>query len=111
GDSNNYLRNIIREISNDESKWQRFNTSINSIYPNTSVDVIFDMDASEYIMVNVSNGALALPIDSVGTGLLQVIQVFAYIEYFNPKLILLDEPDAHIHPTKQRLLALEIAMR
>lgn len=49
------------------------------------------------------------PLDTVGTGLLQVIQIFAYIEYFDPKIILLDEPDAHIHPTKQRLLAEELA--
>src|SRR5690606_23260210 len=98
-------------ISNNEEKWYRFNSSINSIYPNTEVGVQFEKDESEYIIVNVKSGELALPIDSVGTGLLQVIQVFAYIEYFDPKLILLDEPDAHIHPTKQKLLALEMAKR
>ena len=54
---------------------------------------------------------ITFPLDTVGTGLLQVIQIFAYIEYFDPKIILLDEPDAHIHPTKQRLLAEELAKK
>lgn len=49
----------------------------------------------------ISNG-IKLPLDSIGTGLLQVIQIFAYIEYFSPKIVLLDEPDSHIHPTKQK---------
>jgi hypothetical protein len=40
-----------------------------------------------------------------------VIQIFAYIEYFNSRIILLDEPDSHIHPTKQKLLADELARR
>jgi AAA15 family ATPase/GTPase len=57
----------------------------------------------------VATEKITFPLDTVGTGLLQVIQIFAYIEYFDPKIILLDEPDAHIHPTKQRLLAKELA--
>jgi energy-coupling factor transporter ATP-binding protein EcfA2 len=44
---------------------------------------------------------------------LQVIQIFAYIVYFRPKLVLIDEPDAHLHPDKQERLieALERAAR
>ncbi len=41
----------------------------------------------------------------VGTGLLQAIQLIAYVTMFEPKLLLLDEPDAHLHPSNQRLLA------
>src|SRR5207245_327678 len=52
-----------------------------------------------------------LPLDSIGTGLLQTIQIFAYIEYFNPRIILLDEPDSHLHPTKQKHLANELLRR
>jgi energy-coupling factor transporter ATP-binding protein EcfA2 len=35
----------------------------------------------------------------------------AYIEYFAPNIILLDEPDSHIHPTKQKSLALELVAK
>lgn len=111
GDSNNYLRNILYSISKDDVKWNSFKDSVNSIY--NSIDVIakFDEHKSEYIQVYVIDNELELPLDSVGTGLLQVIQIFAYIEYFNSRIILLDEPDSHIHPTKQKLLANELARR
>lgn len=111
GDSNNYLRNILLSISKDNEKWQRFIASINDIYPDTNIRVVFNENSSEFIEVRVVNENIILPIDSVGTGLLQAIQVFAYIEYFNPVLILLDEPDAHIHPTKQKTLARQLLKR
>jgi AAA15 family ATPase/GTPase len=111
GDSNNYLRNILLSISNDNNKWQRFIDSINAIYIDTDVKVYFNPESSEFIDVKVINEDMTLPIDSIGTGLLQAIQVFAYIEYFDPVLILLDEPDAHIHPTKQRMLANQLYNR
>ncbi|WP_341304933.1 AAA family ATPase [Pseudomonas sp. TMP25] len=99
GDSNNYLRNILLTISKDEGKWVSFKKSVNSIYFGIDFVVEFDEHNSEYIYVNVNSNGLTLPLDSVGTGLLQVIQIFAYIEYFDPTVILLDEPDSHIHPT------------
>lgn len=111
GDSNNYFRNILWHIFKDKIKWNRFITSISNVYGPTIIKPKFDEDTSEFISVEVVNGGFSLPIDSVGTGLLQAIQVFAYIEYFNPRLILLDEPDAHIHPTKQKLLANELFKR
>lgn len=87
--------------------------SIRFIYANELIDLIvdFDPDKSEFINVYVKFFEHQVPLDAVGTGMLQVIQIFAYIEYFSPKLILLDEPDAHLHPTKQRRLALEIQKR
>lgn len=111
GDSNNFLRNILYAISQDILKWESFQGSVNKIYNDIDVRVGFDHNKSEFISVYVFNGGIELPLDSVGTGLLQVIQVFAYIEYFTPRLILLDEPDSHIHPTKQKLLANELASR
>lgn len=111
GDSNNYLRNILYTISKDKIKWESFQKSVGRIYKEVSVNTKFDEHKSEYIYVYVKDGTNELPLDSVGTGLLQVIQIFAYIEYFDPRIILLDEPDSHIHPTKQRLLANELAQR
>ncbi|MBW4888323.1 ATP-binding protein [Mucilaginibacter sp. HMF5004] len=111
GDSNSYLRNIIYRISEDKSKWERFHTSINRIYPDIVVEAFFDENVSEFINITVKTKNIVLPIDSVGTGVLQTIQIFAYLEYFTPKILLLDEPDSHIHPTKQHLLAKELSDR
>jgi predicted ATPase len=111
GDSNNYLRNILYAISKNDEQWNSFKQSVNSIYTNIDVVAKFDENKSEYISVTIIADNLELPLDSVGTGLLQVIQIFAYIAYFNPKVILLDEPDSHIHPTKQKMLARELARK
>ena len=111
GDSNNYLRNILHSIHKDHAKWASFKKSVNTIYPNLDLTVYFDENVSEFIQVFISDDGLELPLDSIGTGLLQVIQIFAYIEYFNPRIILLDEPDSHIHPTKQKALAEELCKR
>jgi len=111
GDSNNYLRNILYTISNDPIKWSSFKESVNAIYSDVDLIVNFNEHVSEYLFVYILNGGITLPLDSVGTGLLQVIQIFAYIEYFSPKIILLDEPDSHIHPTKQKLLSKELVKR
>ncbi len=111
GDSNNYLRNILLSISKNWVKWESFLGSVNAIYDNISLVTEFDGDKSEDIQVNVSINELILPLDAIGTGLLQVIQIFAYIEYFDPIIILLDEPDCHIHPTKQKLLAMELSRK
>jgi hypothetical protein len=39
-----------------------------------------------------------------GTGCLQALQLAAYVILYEPKLLLLDEPDAHLHPGNQKLL-------
>lgn len=111
GDSNIYLRNILNAIHQDNEKWRRFIDSVRSIYRKIDIVVSFSEDISEYIHVKVDMNGISLPLDSVGTGLLQVIQIFAYIEYFSPKIVLLDEPDAHVHPTTQRVLAQELVKR
>jgi len=111
GDSNNYLRNILLDISKSEAKWNSFIYSINQIYKDIKIKVIFRDSVSEFIDVYVTTDQIELPLDSIGTGLLQTIQIFAYIEYFNPKIILLDESDSHLHPTKQKELAKELLRR
>lgn len=45
------------------------------------------------------------PLEMAGTGYLQIVQIFAYLLKFKPKLLLIDEPDAHLHPgTQERLI-------
>lgn len=45
-------------------------------------------------------------LEMAGTGFLQVVQIFAYLLHFKPKLLLIDEPDSHLHPgTQERLIA------
>lgn len=113
GDSNNFLRNILLRIKRDSNntKWVNLLHSLNEIYPGLILNVEYNENVSEFINCMIDFEGNPLPLDSIGTGVLQTMQIFAYMEYFAPKILLLDEPDSHLHPTKQRLLAKEIQRR
>ena len=44
------------------------------------------------------------PLELAGIGYLQVLQIFCYLVYFRPVLLLVDEPDAHLYPIAQERL-------
>jgi energy-coupling factor transporter ATP-binding protein EcfA2 len=100
GDANLYLRNIIFYIK-QTNKLAELNRHLSSIFPSFSVDVTFDEDNDHRLNVNFTTEQGTLPIELSGTGLLQVLQIYSYITYFSPKLLLLDEPDSHLHPDNQ----------
>lgn len=50
-----------------------------------------------------------LPLELAGIGYLQVLQIFAYLVYFRPVLLLVDEPDAHLYPIAQEKLITVLA--
>lgn len=103
GDANLYLRNIIYYVSKG-GNLDKINDLIGKIFDSTKLSVDFNPDNDTDIIVNVVSGGKLIPIELCGTGLLQVIQIMAYSIYFQPKLLLLDEPDEHLHPNNQILL-------
>ena len=103
GDANLYLRNILYYIK-EAGELDKLNYYIHRIFPGYSISVPYDPESDIDISVNVSTDSNSLPLELCGTGLLQVIQIMAYSVYFRPKLLLLDEPDEHLHPSNQILL-------
>lgn len=103
GDANAFLRNILYRLK-QKPEWRLFEEDLCQIFPNISLDIIYNHVVDEYINVSVKEGQSSIPLDLAGTGLLQAIQILAYIHLFSPKLIILDEPDSHLHPNNQRLL-------
>lgn len=103
GDANLYLRNIIYYVA-QEGKLQELNNLIKQVFVNTQLNVDFNPDNDIDILVEVNSSGHVIPIELCGTGLLQAIQIMAYSIYFKPKLLLLDEPDEHLHPNNQLLL-------
>lgn len=105
GDSNSVFRNILLLLSNDEESWSKFKIKFQSIFPSYDISVAFDENVDEHIDARIINNEISLPVDSSGTGILQAIQILAYYYLYKPKLFILDEPDSHLHPDNQRLLA------
>lgn len=103
GDANSFLRNILYRLRKG-TDWKEFEGDLAAIFPGVAITVKFDDTIDQYIDVRIHDGARAIPFDLAGTGLLQSVQILAYFHLFHPKLIILDEPDSHLHPNNQRLL-------
>jgi hypothetical protein len=110
GDANLVLRNVLlwlfqrpKDREQRETDWERFQNDIRELFPNLTLRVDFTDISDEHIRVTFSlgDGGPALPLDCAGTGILQATQVLAYINLFKPRLLLLDEPDSHMHPNNQ----------
>lgn len=104
GDANAVLRNILLSLRDDQEAWTGFSQNLNRVFSDHAVAVKFNQNVDEFVDARVTGPRGSLPIDAAGTGFLQTVQILAYTAKYRPKLLLLDEPDSHIHPDKQRQL-------
>lgn len=102
GHANVSLRNTLRELSENRIGWHSFQQAVNDVFSGVELRVNFDPLTDEHVAVTLMHGASELPLDAVGTGTLQAIQILAYLHLFKPRVLLLDEPDSHLHPDNQR---------
>lgn len=107
GDSNNIFRNVLYQLNEKQGQWNKFIKTLQGVFPNIDISISCDLDNTAIVnaTVSIDNRQTYLPIDSMGTGILQAVQICAYIYLFEPKILLLDEPDSHLHPNNQIALA------
>lgn len=105
GDANLVLRNVLLMLQRDPPKWSVFCGDIQQLFPGIEFELRFDEDTDEHIaaFVSIEDGP-KLPLDAAGTAVLQATQILGYLALYSPPLILLDEPDSHLHPNNQRSL-------
>lgn len=102
GDANLYLRNVLYRLFRDPEKRAKFQARLDRLFPGLMLHADrFDENHHEHIVVEYSRGGVTRPIDMIGTGALQAIQILGYASFYQPSLLLLDEPDAHLHPDNQ----------
>lgn len=104
GDANLFLRNVLLRLSTNQQKLNAFHQLMRRLFPNFSTRTTFNENINQYINSEVCLGGHWTPLEMAGTGCLQALQVAAYVILYEPKLLLLDEPDAHLHPGNQKLL-------
>jgi ABC-type cobalamin/Fe3+-siderophores transport system ATPase subunit len=122
GDAGGVLRNVLFNLASrlegeDDNtgathRVTRLNKLVQSVHPGIRIAVGHDDREDIHINAMFSDQAGILnPLEAAATGVLQVIQIFAYLVLFRPRILLVDEPDAHLHPDKQERLieALEAA--
>lgn len=124
GDANLYLRTVLDHLFTHDlddmartawthtrdigglpaSGWKTFSTLFDRCYPGARVIVAHDPRRDRYVHVDVEGANSRVTIDMASTGMLQVIQIIAYACFYAPPLLLLDEPDAHLHADSQSRL-------
>lgn len=111
GDANTVLRNLLLLLSEIEveerSGLDLVSDYVSQVLGECRLRTNFDEDVqiqinSEFSYESVSSKYV--PLEMAGIGFLQVIQIFAYLVYFQPRLLLVDEPDAHLYPMVQEKL-------
>lgn len=105
GDANSVFRNVLWLLKQDAKAWEEFQDRIGQIFGGMRIEVSFNPAVDEVISARAVNADNDLPIDSCGTGVLQAVQTLAYIGVYKPAILILDEPDSHLHPDNQRRMA------
>lgn len=104
GDANAVLRNVLWSLKDSTAAWESFSENLSAVFPDHRVEVEFNPNVDEFVEAKVVSPRGSFPIDAAGTGFLQTVQILAYTAKYRPPLLLLDEPDSHIHPDRQRRL-------
>ncbi|WAJ35931.1 AAA family ATPase [Pseudomonas sp. GOM7] len=126
GDANLYLRTLLDHLLHKEmapenvsdwcngylqidglpehSPWRSFCTFLDACYPGARVYINHNSKKDRYIDVSVEYKEQFFTLDSASTGMLQIIQILAYACFYAPPLLMLDEPDTHLHADSQARL-------
>ncbi|WP_299508416.1 ATP-binding protein [uncultured Roseobacter sp.] len=115
GDANTVLRNVLLLLKGitheNETGLDLLMRFVSDVMGPITLTVDFIEDKHQTIQASFQTKVMGdadqsrrKPLELAGIGFLQVIQIFAYLVYFRPALLLVDEPDAHLHPTTQERL-------
>lgn len=115
GDAGSVLRNVLYNLATNRmgeeegagaARLKRLNELLSEIHPNSILEVRFNDREDINISATIQDQSTLTrrSLESAATGVLQVAQIFAYMVFFRPKIMLIDEPDAHLHPDKQERL-------
>ncbi|RTQ48835.1 hypothetical protein EJV47_14645 [Hymenobacter gummosus] len=113
GEASSVIRNLLFDI------WEKNKDNYNRLKDRLFKDFGFSLDSVEFDSENdifvkaqyseeLGKDKFALDFNSSGSGFMQILQILAPIYRFCPEIssiVLLDEPDAHLHPNLQNQLA------
>lgn len=115
GDANTVLRNMLdllrQRPMGEGTALDEVERLVGRVMGDFAIKVNFDENKHTRVLASFStngsasrDGAGYRPLELAGIGYLQVLQIFAYLVYFNPVVLLVDEPDAHLYPIAQERL-------
>jgi predicted ATPase len=111
GKPGDIIRNLLLEVFQQDSDWNSLVADIEELFHIRILDPVYDESFTPFILCEYlpgipkgkgKNGLSALDIASGGSGLLQVLILLSYFYARPASVLLLDEPDAHLHVILQR---------
>ena len=90
------VRNLLSEAHGDESAWSALQASIKKLF---DYELLPPDTSGAHIRVEYRTSAIGRPLDiaSAGSGFQQVLMLLAFLNTRENAVLLLDEPDAHLH--------------
>ena len=105
GDSNVVLRNVLLLLKDRNKIYiKAIEDIVSQLIGELKIHITHDPTEDLFIECNVEFDSVVRPLELMGTGHLQLIQIFSYLFLFNPGVLLIDEPDTHLHPDVQERL-------
>lgn len=99
-----YRSSLLHLNTTDGKALKRINKVLSKHLGVELTEIKFDPDKDVFVDVKYSQNGVSLDLSNAGSGMLQLIQVLIYIYLHKPTLLLIDEPDAHLHPELQEKL-------
>jgi ABC-type cobalamin/Fe3+-siderophores transport system ATPase subunit len=99
------FRSSLRQLkSKDVGLLSQINSSLSALFGTNLSTVEFNDESDEFVTVKYREKDADFDVVSSGAGLQQVIQMLTYLYISKPKVLLIDEPDAHLHSKLQARL-------
>ena len=96
GKTGDVLRNLLLEVSHDSDKWNQLTDDIHKMF--NYLLLTPDADGANIVVDYCrKHGAARFDIASAGSGFLQVLMLLTFLQARPGSVLLLDEPDAHLH--------------
>ena len=101
------VRNLLWQLrENAPQQWSKLQDFLVELYPESRLDVNFDIEVDRFLKATYRDEALKRGRDVItaGSGFHQTIQILASTLAPGASVLLLDEPDAHLHARLQSQL-------
>ena len=104
GHHNEVFRNIILRLMGSETRLSKLLRIVKDEFGIGGMDLPFSEKTTEFLRAEYIEHDMRIPLDfvSAGSGFLQVMQIMAHALQNPSPILLLDEPDAHMHHSLQR---------
>ncbi len=99
------FRSSLFQLKEKDSRAvEKINNWLTGLFDVEVSEITFDIEKDEFVTIRYKQNGIDYDVVSSGSGLQQVIQVLTYLYLTKPKVLLIDEPDAHLHSKLQARL-------